>query len=287
MSTLWRMTAHADFKILAEIVERLDEAYPPLALSWSVFDEADGARMDVLFEQMPDETAFRRATGMSEAMTVEFGPLPEQDWVRLSLKGLKPVEAGRFTLLGAHDRDQLRDGQIAIEIEAGPAFGTGHHGTTRGCLLAFDQMLTTGTVPENIYDLGCGTAALAIAAAKTLPDARILASDIDPEAIEESVENCRKNQTPDIDCFIAEGVDHPKLASAQFDLIFANILAAPLVELAPGIAKLLMPRGQVILSGLLTHQEPRIRAAYEAQDLVIHRQEPLEDWETLVASKPQ
>jgi ribosomal protein L11 methyltransferase len=287
MSTLWRMTAHADFKVLAEIVECLDEIYPPLALSWSVFDEGDGARLDVLFENMPDEARFRSATGLGDDLTVELGPLPEQDWVRLSLQGLKPVDAGRFTLLGAHDRAQLRAGQIAIEIEAGPAFGTGHHGTTRGCLLAFDQMLASDIRPDHIYDLGCGTAALAIAAAKTLPNARILASDIDPEAIEESAENCRKNQTPDIECFVAEGTDHPKLADAQFDLIFANILAAPLIDLAPAIAKLLVPGGRVILSGLLTNQEPRVRAAYESQGLDIHRQTPLEDWETLIASKPQ
>jgi ribosomal protein L11 methyltransferase len=287
MSTLWRMTAHADFKILAEIVERLDEAYPPLALSWSVFDEGDGARMDVLFEHMPDDASFRAATGMNDDLTVELGPLPEQDWVRLSLQGLKPVEAGRFTVLGAHDLEHLRDGQIAIEIEAGPAFGTGHHGTTRGCLMAFDQMLTAGSRPANIYDLGCGTAALAIAAAKSLPDANILASDIDPEAIEESQVNCRKNQTPEIESFVADGTDHPKLANAQFDLIFANILATPLVELAPAIANLLMPGGRVILSGLLTHQEPRVTASYEREGMKIHRQEPLEGWETLIATKPQ
>lgn len=212
--------------------------------------------------------------------------MPDEDWVRLSLQGLKPVEAGRFTLFGAHDRDAVADGQIGIEIEAGPAFGTGHHGTTRGCLMAFSDMLDAGEMPATVFDLGCGTAVLAIAAAKALPEAAILASDVDPEAVEESAENCRKNGTPGIDCFVADGLDHPKIAGRRFDLIFANILAGPLIGLASGIAGALAPGGKVILSGLLTEQEAKVRQAYEAAGLTITRREPIEGWETLVAAKP-
>lgn len=285
MTTLWCLTALSDFATLADVVERLDEAFPPVALSWAIFEESDGARLDVLFQSMPDEAAFRTASGLSEDILVEFGPLPEEDWVRLSLQGLKPVDAGRFTLFGAHDREAVAAGQIGIEIEAGPAFGTGHHGTTRGCLIAFSQMLDEGAQPDTVFDLGCGTAVLAIAAAKILPNAEVLASDIDPEAIEESTENCTKNETPGIDCFVAEGLDHAKLAGRRFDLVFANILAGPLVELAPGVASILAPGGKVILSGLLTEQEAMVRAAYEAEGLTVHRQDPLEGWETLVASK--
>lgn len=196
MTTLWRLTALSDFATLADVVERLDEAHPAVALSWAIFEESDGARLDVLFQSMPDEAAFRRASGLAEDILVEFGPLPEEDWVRLSLQGLKPVEGGRFTLFGAHDRDAVATGQIGIEIEAGPAFGTGHHGTTRGCLIAFSEMLDAGAEPKTVFDLGCGTAVLAIAAAKALPDAEVLASDIDPEAVDESTENCTKNNTP-------------------------------------------------------------------------------------------
>lgn len=285
MSTIWRLTAHADFAILADAVERLDAAESAPALSWSLFEEGNEARLDVLFDGMPDIEAFRTASGLSAHVEVEFGPMPEEDWVRLSLEGLKPVEAGRFTLFGAHDREAVGDGQTGIEIEAGPAFGTGHHGTTRGCLIAFSQMLDDGFAPQTVFDLGCGTAVLAIAAAKALPETEILASDIDPEAVEESAENCRKNATPKIDLFVAEGLDHPRLAGRQFELIFANILAGPLVELAPGIAKALAPGGRVILSGLLTEQEARVREAYEAEGLSVSRQEPLEGWETLVAVK--
>lgn len=285
MSTLWRLVAHADFAILAEAVERLDAAASAPALSWSLFEDGDSARLDVLFETMPDIDTFREICGLTEAVPVEFGPMPEEDWVRLSLEGLKPVEAGRFTLFGAHDRDAVAAGQTGIEIEAGPAFGTGHHGTTRGCLMAFSDMLDAGERPATVFDLGCGTAVLAIAAAKVLPDAEVLASDIDPEAVEESAGNCTKNATPGIDCFVAEGLDHPKLAGRQFELIFANILAGPLVDLAPGIAQALTPGGKVILSGLLTEQEARVREAYTDAGLAVERREPIEGWETLIAVK--
>jgi ribosomal protein L11 methyltransferase len=287
MSTIWRLTAFAEFKPLADAVERLDEVYPPIALSWLLFDDGPAARMDVLFEARPDEATFREASGLAEDIAITIEPMPDEDWVRISLEGLKPVDAGRFVLFGAHDREAIKPGQIGIEIEAGPAFGTGHHGTTRGCLIAFDDMLTAGFDPKTVFDLGCGTAALAIAAAKILPDAEIIASDIDPEAIEESAENCTKNGTPEIDCFVAEGLDHARLAGREFELIFANILAGPLVDLAPGIAAALAPGGRVILSGLLTEQEPWVRDAYLAAGLDVHRQPPLEGWECLVASKRQ
>jgi len=286
MSTLWRLVAHAEFAILADAVERLDASDGAPALSWSLFEEGDEARLDVLFDAMPDIDAFRAACGLSDKIAVEFGPMPEEDWVRISLEGLKPVEAGRFTLYGAHDRDAVADGQTGIEIEAGPAFGTGHHGTTRGCLMAFSDMLEAGERPTTVFDLGCGTAVLAIAAAKALPDAEILASDIDPEAVEESAENCRKNATPVIDCFVAEGLDHDKLTGRTFELVFANILAGPLVDLAPGIAGILAPGGKVILSGLLTEQEARVREAYTDAGLAVSRREPIEGWETLIATRP-
>ncbi len=285
MSTLWRLTAQADFKTLAEAVEKLDETYPPIALSWSLFDDSDPARLDVLFDTPPDEAHFRAASGLAESILAEIRPLPNEDWVRLSLEGLKPVEAGRFVLYGEHDREQIPAGKIGLEIEAGPAFGTGHHGTTKGCLLAFDDMLSAGERPANVFDLGCGTAALAIAAAKCLPSAQILASDIDPEAVEESQANAVKNGTPDIDLFVAEGLEHEKLQGREFELIFANILAGPLVALAPGIAKALTPGGKVILSGLLSEQEEWVREAYEAAGLEVTRREPIEGWETLIARR--
>lgn len=285
MTQFWRVTTHADFALLGNIVEHLDAVAPETMSSWSLFDEGDIARLDLIFDVEPDLAEVRKFANFPDSMDLTCEKMPEEDWVRLSLAGLKPVDGGRFTLYGAHDRDAVQPGQIGIEIEAGPAFGTGHHGTTRGCLIAFSQMLDAGAAPKTILDLGCGTAVLAIAAAKALPDAEILASDIDPEAVAESGENCRKNATPEIDCFVAEGLDHPKLAGRQFELIFANILAVALIELADDIAKALAPGGKVILSGLLTEQEAKVRAAYEGAGLTVLRQPPLENWETLVATK--
>ena len=286
MTTLWRLTALSDFATLADVVERLDEAYPPVALSWAIFEEGRRPAWTCSSSPCPMKPPSAPPRGISEDIPVEFGPLPEEDWVRLSLQGLKPVDAGRFTLFGAHDRDAVEAGQIGIEIEAGPAFGTGHHGTTRGCL---DRLFG---------DAGCrrrhpGRSSIWAVARRCWRSRRrrrcrtprSCASDIDPEAVEESAENCTKNTTPGIDCFVAEGLDHPKLAGRQFELIFANILAGPLVELAPGVADILAPGGKVILSGLLTEQEAWVRAAYEAAGLSVHRQPPLEGWETLIASK--
>ncbi|MFS2318359.1 50S ribosomal protein L11 methyltransferase [Maricaulis sp. D1M11] len=284
MTTLWRATAFGTFADLATATETLDAV--GLAMSWSLFDDSDPARLDMYFDIKPDPVGLRDVLALSAVP--DLIPVPDEDWVRLSLEGLQPVAAGRFKLFGAHNADglSLEPGEIGLEIEAGPAFGTGHHGTTRGCLMAFDALLSAGVRPDTVFDLGCGTAALAIAAAKTLPDAHILASDIDPEAVSESQANCEKNGTPDIECFVADGLDHAKLAGREFDLVFANILAGPLVSLAEGIATLLAPGGRVILSGLLTEQESWVREAYEKAGLSVARQTPIEGWETLVASRP-
>ena len=289
MTTLWRLVAHADLAALKAVAARLDDADPSPALAWSVFEDgpAPAGRLDVLFQDRIDADAFRQAFGLTdENMEVDYSPMPEEDWVRLSLEGLKPVEAGRFVLYGSHDADAIPDGLIGIEIEAGPAFGTGHHGTTKGCLLAFDAMLGDGVEPKTVFDLGCGTGALAIAAAKTLPGADIVMSDIDAESVEEAARNAAKNGAKWIEAVEADGFDHPSLAGRRFELIFANILAGPLIGLAPAITPALAPGGRVILSGLLTEQEAGVREAYEAQGLSVERREPLEGWETLIARKP-
>jgi ribosomal protein L11 methyltransferase len=286
MTTTWRLTTHADFGLLGDIVQRLDAAEPEIIQSWSLFDEGEVARLDLLFHAEPDIAAIKALAGFTDTMDIDCGIMPEKDWVRLSLAGLKPVICGRFTLHGEHDRDAVADGQIGMEIEAGLAFGSGHHATTRGCLLAFDELLTKGLNPKTVLDLGCGTAALAIAAAKTLPDAGIIGSDIDPESIDESLENCAKNNTPNIECVLAEGMEHEKVAGRQFELIFCNILAKPLMELAPGIAAALPPGGTAILSGLLTEQVDWVCEPFLAEGLTITRQTPLDEWETLIATKP-
>jgi len=285
---LWRMTALGDLAFLKSVVARLDEADPVPALAWSVFEDgpAPAGRMDVLFDGPIDEAAFRARWGLTEdGLEIDYSPMPNEDWVRLSLAGLKPVEAGRFVLFGSHDADNLPEGAIRIEIEAGPAFGTGHHGTTKGCLEAFDALLDTpGFAPARLLDLGCGTGALAIAAAKTLPEAEIIMSDIDEDSVAEAHANAMKNGARGIEALQADGFGHPALQD-PFDLIFANILAGPLIGLAGDIERALAPGGRVILSGLLTEQEPGVRDAYEAVGLTVSRSEPIDGWETLVAVK--
>ena len=281
--TIWKIAFTGPISALYAAADRIENTEDPHRLSWSVFEdesEISGA-LEILFDAAPDESTQRQAIDLGDTHDAMIMPLPEEDWVRLSQEGLPPVLAGRFALHGSHD--DAPEGHIAILIEAGPAFGTGHHGTTRGCLMAFDDMLTGGAQPNRILDVGTGTGALAIAAAKVLPKATILASDIDPDATEEAARNARTNGVGEaIDCFTAENFNHIKLIGAKFDLIFANILAEPLVDLAPEISRALSPGGSVILSGLLVEQESMVRKAYEAQGLSVTARAPLDGWATLV-----
>ncbi|MEJ6784355.1 50S ribosomal protein L11 methyltransferase [Aminobacter sp. Piv2-1] len=207
--------------------------------------------------------------------------LPDVDWVAKSLEGLKPVEAGRFIVHGSHDRSEVRPGQIAIEIEAGLAFGTGHHGTTAGCLEMIEKVVT-GEKPANALDLGTGSAVLAIAVAKLAP-IPVLATDIDPVATEVAAANVRLNGVAQhVETATAEGFDDPVFAThGPFDLIVANILAQPLMQLAPEMAAHLAPAGSLILSGILDRQHEAVLDAYTAQDFrhveTFHR----EGWVTI------
>lgn len=214
-----------------------------------------------------------------------IAPVPDVDWVRLSLEGLAPVAAGRFFLHGSHDRDKRRAGGVSLEIDAGTAFGTGHHGTTAGCLLALDQILKNHQ-PRRVFDLGCGTGVLAIAAAKATRRA-VLATDIDPEATRVTLANARLNHlAPFTSTRTAAGLHHPAIRqSAPFDLIFANILARPLASLAQGITTLLAPGGHVILSGLTRDQLRWIKACYTTRGLVHNSTITMGNWVALVMCK--
>jgi ribosomal protein L11 methyltransferase len=218
-------------------------------------------------------------------VTAAIAEVENRDWVRESLAGLAPVSAGRFFLHGSHDRNLCRAGGIAIEIDAGTAFGTGHHGTTKGCLLAFDTLLKR-TRPARVFDLGTGTGVLALAAAKVLRR-KVLASDIDAEAVRVTALNARHNGLgPLITAVTAAGLHAPAIhAHAPFDLIFANILAKPLERLATGIATLLAPGGHVILSGLTRDQERWILACYRARGLVLIQALRLDNWVVLVMQR--
>ena len=207
--------------------------------------------------------------------------LPDIDWVAKSLEGLKPVRAGRFFVHGAHDRDKRQDGDIAIEIEAGLAFGTGHHGTTAGCLEMLEQVVEAER-PGNALDLGTGSAVLAIALAR-LAGIPVLATDIDPVATEVAAGNTRLNGAADlVECVTATGFDHPAFAlRGPFDLVVANILAGPLIELALEMARHLKPGGSLVLSGILDRQEAAVLAAYAAAGFRHIRTLNREGWVTI------
>ncbi len=247
-------------------------------------------RVTVYFHAAPDERRVRDlvalAGGAEAARSVRFAPVAAKDWVAESLAGLKPVQAGRFVVHGAHDRARIPGNRIGIEIEAALAFGTGHHGTTRGCLLALDRICKALRKRRNlrILDLGTGSGVLAIAAARALR-LRVLATDIDVQAVRAARGNARLNGVgPFIEAVQADGVARRAvLERAPFDLIFANILLGPLQRLAAPLIRLTAPGGRIILSGLLTAQANAAMAAYRT--LALERRINLDGWTTLVLTR--
>jgi ribosomal protein L11 methyltransferase len=219
------------------------------------------------------------------ANTLSFDTVEARDWVKASLEDLVPVPAGRFVVHGAHDRERVPANKLAVEIEAALAFGTGHHGTTRGCLLLLDHVLKAYQ-PRRVLDLGTGTGVLGIAAAKALKIG-VLASDIDPPSVKVARENARLNETGQfVQVIHATGFSAPGFARrGPFDLVLANILANPLRQLATPMARHLAPGALVILSGLLTHQAGGVIAAYRARSLVPLKHLRIEGWSSLLLRK--
>jgi len=239
----------------------------------SVYADADTAdAVEVRIRELIDDAS----------LPIGREALPDIDWVTKSLEGLKPVRAGGFIVHGSHDRDAVQPGEIAIEIEAGQAFGTGHHGTTSGCL---DMLaaLVKEKKPANALDLGAGSAVLAIAIARLAPTIPVLATDIDPVAVDVAAENVRLNGVvQQVTTAVAEGFDDPVFERhGPFALIVANILAGPLMQLAPQMRRHLAQDGALILSGILERQHDAVVTAYVAQGFrhveTLHRDE----WVTL------
>lgn len=292
MTSTTPATHRANFAIGDEhaakrVVDVLTETFFEGQAAIAAFERPDGLwDVTAYFADPPDQILVRElvanAAGAEAANGIVFDIVEAKDWVKATLEDLVPVRAGRFVVHGQHDRDRIAPNKLAIEIEAALAFGTGHHGTTRGCLLLLDHLLKAWR-PRRVLDLGTGTGVLAIAAAKAL-HARILASDIDPLSVRVARENARLNQTGHlIEMIHATGFAAPEFAQrGPFDLVLANILANPLRQLATPMARHLAPSALVILSGLLTHQAASVIAAYRARGLVPVRHLRIDGWSSLL-----
>jgi ribosomal protein L11 methyltransferase len=272
-----------DIGAARSVAAALEEAIeqPPLAVT--LFEVPGGGwTVDAYYESEPDRAAIVAtievvSAGNGGRLTIEA--VPDENWVAVSQAGLPPVAAGRFLVHGSHDRTVGRLRRNSIEIDAGEAFGTAHHATTLGCLLAIDR-LTRQRRFNRVLDLGCGSGVLAIAAARVLPGAFIAASDFDPEAVRVASENVRKNALAGrIRMVTSLGLAHPLLRRrAPYDLLIANILAEPLIGLAPHIARVVPPRGVVVLSGILASQGAAVLAAYGAAGFARARADWLNGW---------
>ena len=280
---LWKVSATVAKEVSADIAA-LIELTPPAPQAVLIVQDpfSSEASVEALYDVIPDSGFLSRLTGHE----VSVAPLPDQDWIRLSQQGLPPVRAGRFFVYGAHDAGEVPPGVIAIRIEAGLAFGTGHHETTALCLTALTGIARERR-PRSVLDLGCGTGVLAIAAAK-LWHRSVLATDIDAIAIEVARENAVANEArPLVRTAVAEGLAHPAIQnSAPFDLICANILAGPLTKLAPGLTAVLAHRGLAVLSGLLRDQEHQVLSFYRPLGLVLRRTFRDGPWSALVLERP-
>ena len=271
---------------LAAAMERMD----PEPTGVGVFEIEDGSglwEVGGYFLEPPDEVMLEVLATAFGARPFALSELPEIDWVAKVRRELAPVDAGRFFVFGSHDADKVPEGRVALQIEATVAFGTGHHGTTLGCLLAFDRLLAEGWQPGRVADIGCGTAVLAMAAAATLPEALVIASDIDRVAVDVAEANVAINGLDGrVECLEAAGLDHKRLhAAGPYDLLFANILKGPLIELAPAISAHLATGGRAILSGLLVVQADSVIAAYAASGLCLQSRDDLGEWSVLVLQK--
>jgi ribosomal protein L11 methyltransferase len=282
-----RLTAdeHPARRVANLLAESLDAG----ETACSAFAGPDGRwQVEIYFRERPDEAELRAlvavAGGETIADTLTIETVAARDWVKASLAGLKPVRAGRSVVHGSHDRAEVPATSIGIEIEAALAFGTGHHGTTRGCLAALDGVARMRR-PRHVLDVGTGTGVLAIAAAK-IWRVPVLATDIDPVSVRVARENMKANRLGAlVETIHAAGVQDARIAArAPYDLVMANILLAPLQRLAAPMARQLSPNALVILSGLLPAHAQAAIAAYRSQGLALERVFPLDGWVTLVMS---
>jgi len=287
-----RLRLVCDERRARAVADLIVESFEPAEAASTAFETEEpwpgGGKawlVEAYFGFKPDEEGLRElvavAAGEEAAKAVEFGLTEKRDWVANALAGLAPVRAGRFLVHGAHDRARVQPSDIGIEIEAGLAFGTGHHGTTRGCLLHFDRLLKRRR-PARVLDVGCGAGVLAIAAAEALKR-KVWLGDIDPVAVEVANANARLNGVG-VFCkaLCSRGVESVALREgAPYDVVFANILAKPLRLLAPSLAAVIARDGDAIVSGLLLADVPGVLAAWRAQGFTLRERIDLEGWASL------
>jgi ribosomal protein L11 methyltransferase len=270
---------------LGEAMERL----VPEPTGVGVFEVEDGSGLWEIggyFIEAPDEAGLAVLAAAFSAKPFVVSELPETDWVAHVKRELAPVEAGRFFVYGSHDADMIPEGAEPLLIEAAMAFGTGHHGTTLGCLKALDRVANEGFVGQNVADIGCGTAVLGMGAARIWSNP-VLASDIDEVAVDVAKANVTANGLDGkVICLEAAGFGHPDLAAkAPYDLVFANILKAPLVDLAPDMGANIATKGHAILSGILNEQADEVVEAYDAAGFDVHTREEIGEWTTLTLTR--
>ena len=281
---LWKATVTLAKELAADVAAVL-ELSPPVPQAVLIVDEMfqPTAIVEALYSQAPDAALLSRLTGQ----TICVEALADQDWIKLSQQGLAPVRSGRFFVYGAHDAGQVPPGTIAMRIEAGLAFGTGPHETTALCLATLSDLARRRSF-KNVLDLGCGTGLLAIGAAK-LWRKSVLASDIDPVAIDVTKQNARVNGAAAlVRAVTADGLTHRAIrARAPYELIVANILAGPLNRLAPPIVRALAAGGMLVLSGLLRDQENLVAGFYTPHGLILRKRRRDGPWSALVLERPR
>ncbi|MDU8910432.1 50S ribosomal protein L11 methyltransferase [Aestuariicoccus sp. MJ-SS9] len=278
-----------DDKTRAEALGEKMEDLTPEPSGVGVFEIEDGSgtwEVGGYFTEEPDAVGLALLAAAFDAAEFVVSEVPDTDWVDKVRRELTPVPAGRFFVYGSHDADKVPEGSEPLLIEAAMAFGTGHHGTTLGCLKALDRLASDGFQGRSVADIGCGTAVLAMGAARIWPHT-VIAGDIDEVAVEVAQANVRANILEDkVICVVATGFDHPELAArGPYDLVFANILKQPLIDLAPDMARHLQPEGFAILSGILTRQSDEVVAVYARNGINLVREEVIGDWVTLTLQK--
>lgn len=288
MPTFTALTTLKDKKAAEALAEACEHLVPePTGVG--VFEVEDGSKtweVGVYFVEAPDDIGLALLAASHGARPFAVSELPETDWVAQVRRELAPITAGRFFLYGSHDADKVPEECVPLLIEAAMAFGTGHHGTTQGCLQALHNLAQTGFVGKNVVDVGCGTAVLAMAAAKIWPDV-VLASDIDEVATDTARANVTCNDLEGrIDVVTCAGFDHRVLREkAPYDLILANILKGPLIALSGDMGASCAPDGYVILSGILNEQAEDVKAAYSQQGFAVVEHLIVGEWSTLCLQK--